>query len=150
MYCESDWHGGSFRAESSARLGRIGLSLARIGGFTDLGSARKVARCKNKLYAAVAAAKQPQGQSPNTRSSLPAPALLKPWEIDWKSAAALLIGNEGAGLPDDLVRTADALVSIPQAVTTTAVGVESLNAAMAATVLLYEAMRQRDIKPKNI
>jgi len=47
-------------------------------------------------------------------------------------------------LPEDIVRAADARVSIPQAAATTPIGVESLNAAMAATVLLYEAMRQRN------
>lgn len=70
-------------------------------------------------------------------------SLLRPWEADWKSPAAVLIGNEGAGLPEQIVRSADALVSIPQAAPATE-GVESLNAAMAATVLLYEAKRQRD------
>jgi TrmH family RNA methyltransferase len=66
--------------------------------------------------------------------------------VDWKSPSALLIGNEGAGLPPEVVREADAIVSIPQATASTPVGVESLNAAMAATVLLYEAMRQRGLK----
>lgn len=89
-----------------------------------------------KIYAAVAdaAADQPHRSIPR-RS--------RPWEIDWKSASALLIGNEGAGLPEDVERSADARVSIPQATSPTPVGIESLNAAMAATVLLYEAMRQR-------
>lgn len=68
---------------------------------------------------------------------------LRPWDIDWKIPSAILIGNEGAGLSADLVRSADAQVYIPQAATLTAVGIESLNAAMAASVLLYEAMRQR-------
>ena len=47
------------------------------------------------------------------------------------------------GLPEEIVRSADAQVSIPQATAATPVGIESLNAAMAATILLYEAMRQR-------
>jgi len=72
------------------------------------------------------------------------PPLLSPWEIDWTGRVGLLIGNEGAGLPADLVRAADARVYIPQAATTAPVGIESLNAAMAASVLLYEAMRQRN------
>ncbi|HVA94078.1 MAG TPA: RNA methyltransferase [Candidatus Dormibacteraeota bacterium] len=96
-----------------------------------------------KVYAA-AAAKQPQG-----RSAIVENPLLKPWEIDWISPAALLIGNEGAGLPEDVVRQADARVSIPQAAARTPVGVESLNAAMAATVLLYEAMRQRNARQRT-
>ncbi len=58
--------------------------------------------------------------------------------------AAILIGNEGAGLPAELVRAADARVYIPQAAASAPVGIESLNAAMAASVLLYEAMRQRN------
>jgi TrmH family RNA methyltransferase len=70
------------------------------------------------------------------------PAVLRPWEADWKSPAALLIGNEGAGLPDEIVRSADARVTIPQMIPAEG-GVESLNAAMAATVLLYEVLRQR-------
>jgi TrmH family RNA methyltransferase len=69
---------------------------------------------------------------------------LRPWDINWKSPAAILIGNEGSGLPVDVVRAADARVYIPQAEATAPVGIESLNAAMAASVLLYEAMRQRN------
>jgi RNA methyltransferase, TrmH family len=87
-----------------------------------------------KVYAAVAAISQTRGAAPPT--SLP-------WEIDWKSPSALLIGNEGSGLPEEIVGAADARISIPQATVATPIGIESLNAAMAATVLLYEAMRQR-------
>jgi RNA methyltransferase, TrmH family len=72
---------------------------------------------------------------------------LAPWEADWRAPAALLVGNEGAGLPAKLVRSADAVVHIPQA---TARGVreegappDSLNAAVAGGILLYEAARQR-------
>lgn len=88
-----------------------------------------------KIYAAT---KELPDDSPR-----PVSRVLRPWQADWKSPTAILIGNEGAGLPDEIVRAADARVSIPQAAATTPVGVESLNAAMAATVLLYEAMRQR-------
>jgi TrmH family RNA methyltransferase len=51
---------------------------------------------------------------------------------------AFLIGNEGNGVPDDLALKADGslTISCPGAV-------ESLNAAVAASVLLYEASRQR-------
>lgn len=61
-----------------------------------------------------------------------------PWEVDWCEAVALLVGNEGAGLPDDVVQAADQRIHIPMAS-----GVESLNAAAAAAVVLYEAFRQR-------
>jgi RNA methyltransferase, TrmH family len=51
---------------------------------------------------------------------------------------ALLIGNEGNGVPPELAALADAVVTIP-----CPGPVESLNASVAAAVLLYEAMRQR-------
>ncbi|MBZ5702195.1 MAG: RNA methyltransferase [Acidobacteriia bacterium] len=66
--------------------------------------------------------------------------LLRPWEVDWREPVALLVGNEGAGLPEEVERSADARVSIP-----TASAVESLNAAAAAAVLFYEAARQRKL-----
>jgi RNA methyltransferase, TrmH family len=66
---------------------------------------------------------------------------MPPWEVDCCQAVALLVGNEGAGLPEDIVRGADARVHIPMAGR-----VESLNAAAAAAVVLYEAFRQRKKK----
>ncbi len=51
---------------------------------------------------------------------------------------ALFIGNEGAGLPKALAREMDESVVIPHAA-----GVESLNAGVAASIVLYEAARQR-------
>lgn len=57
-------------------------------------------------------------------------------EVDFRERVALLIGNEGAGVSAKL-RSAAMDVSIPTT------GVESLNAAVAASILLYEASRQR-------
>jgi len=57
---------------------------------------------------------------------------------DLRGPTALLLGGEGAGLADDMVEAADLRVSIPMRS-----GIESLNAAVAAAVLLYEAQRQR-------
>jgi TrmH family RNA methyltransferase len=48
--------------------------------------------------------------------------------------ATLLIGSEREGLPDELVQAADHVAQIP-------IASHSLNAAMAATVALYEASR---------
>ena len=67
------------------------------------------------------------------------PRILSPWEVDWCEPVALLVGNEGAGLPEDVERSADARIRIPMAS-----GIESLNAAAAAAVLFYEAARQRN------
>lgn len=57
---------------------------------------------------------------------------------DLRVPAAILIGNEGAGLPREIESAADATIWIPIICT-----VESLNAAVAASVVLYEAARQR-------
>jgi TrmH family RNA methyltransferase len=51
---------------------------------------------------------------------------------------ALMIGNEGAGLGEEWLALADARITIP-----TPGRVESLNAAVAGSLLLYEASRQR-------
>ena len=53
-------------------------------------------------------------------------------------ATALFIGGEGPGLSPDIIERADARLTIPMTAP-----VESLNAAVAAAVLLYEARRQR-------
>jgi TrmH family RNA methyltransferase len=54
---------------------------------------------------------------------------------------AFLIGNEGNGVAEDIAVLADGAISIP-----CPGPVESLNAAIAASVLLYEASRQRAIE----
>jgi TrmH family RNA methyltransferase len=59
-------------------------------------------------------------------------------DVDFRPPTALLLGGEGAGLPDTLIEAAETRVSIPMRG-----GIESLNAAVAAAVLLYEAQRQR-------
>lgn len=66
---------------------------------------------------------------PGERSALPAEAALA-------GACAFIIGNESRGVSEAL-RAAARQVTIPT------VGVESLNAAAAAAILLYEARRQR-------
>lgn len=58
--------------------------------------------------------------------------------VELAGPVALVIGNEGNGVPKDLAAKADGAITIP------CTGpVESLNAAVAASVLLYEASRQR-------
>jgi TrmH family RNA methyltransferase len=72
------------------------------------------------LYAAVA-------QRPDSVSLL---------ETTFAPHTAIMIGNEGAGLSDEALALAQHRVRIPCAV-------ESLNAAIAGSTLLYEALRQR-------
>ena len=54
------------------------------------------------------------------------------------SACAIFIGSEGAGLAPEILHSADAQIAVPMAA-----GVESLNAGVAASVILYEAARRR-------
>ncbi|MBQ3104420.1 MAG: RNA methyltransferase [Lachnospiraceae bacterium] len=58
--------------------------------------------------------------------------------VSYLEGCAILIGNEGRGLKEGTVKMADRTVMIPMAGQ-----VESLNAAVASAVLLYEAARQR-------
>jgi TrmH family RNA methyltransferase len=60
------------------------------------------------------------------------------WEADLSGPVVLVVGAERHGLPAEVLEAADVVCSIPQAP-----GAESLNAAQAATLALYEAVRQR-------
>ena len=57
---------------------------------------------------------------------------------DYTGGTAFLIGNEGNGLTDEAIAVCDEEMQIPMEN-----GLESLNAAMAAGILMYEAHRQR-------
>jgi TrmH family RNA methyltransferase len=59
------------------------------------------------------------------------------WDIDFSRPTLILLGNEGAGLSEELVSLADYRVKIPLQNQ-----VESLNVAIATALLLYEARRQ--------
>jgi len=59
-------------------------------------------------------------------------------DADFTGAAMIVVGNEGAGVPPEILSLADELVTIPHSPR-----VESLNAGIAASILLYEAARQR-------
>jgi len=66
------------------------------------------------------------------------------WEVDLCGPSAILIGGEGAGVPRNLFLLADELIAIPQSER-----LESLNAGIAASVVLYEAARQRQNPPQR-
>ena len=60
------------------------------------------------------------------------------FDVNLKLATAILIGGEGPGLPEALIKSADERVTIPMQSP-----VESLNAAVTAALVVYEARRQR-------
>lgn len=60
------------------------------------------------------------------------------WETDLRKPLALIIGGEAAGASDEAQRLASQKISIPMAG-----NVESLNAGVAGSVLMFEVVRQR-------
>ena len=61
------------------------------------------------------------------------------YEINFKEKIAVVLGNEGEGIRKNIVKLCDEMFKIP------IVGkVESLNVSVAAGVVLYEALRQRN------
>lgn len=59
-------------------------------------------------------------------------------QVDFRGSTAFLVGNEGNGLREEVAACAEYGVIIPMAGQ-----VESLNAAIAATILMFEVSRQR-------
>lgn len=57
---------------------------------------------------------------------------------DWRQPVAIFIGNEGQGLSSEELAECDTVLRIPHKTT-----VESLNSAIAVSVILYEASKQR-------
>lgn len=104
----------ALRASAGSIFRLPGLVLCEDHIFSVL------ARRKIKTVAAVAAQGQPLAKH------------------DLTQPCALILGNEGGGIAPEILGRADARVTIP-----TPGPVESLNAAIAGSILLYEAARQR-------
>lgn len=64
------------------------------------------------------------------------------WETDLRGSLALVIGSEGNGLGRLVRESCDFIVSIPMAGS-----INSLNASAAASVIMYEVLRQRSKNP---
>ncbi|WP_392481022.1 TrmH family RNA methyltransferase [Nostoc sp. C110] len=127
---------------TAAAVGASGLWVS--GDSVDLDSP-KVLRASAgqwfRLATAVtedlkATVQQSQQAGMQVVATLPS-ATLTYWDVDWRKPSLILLGNEGAGLSADLAAIADQQVRIPLSP-----GVESLNVAIAAALMLYEARRQ--------
>ena len=116
----SEWNQKAVRASAGSvfRVPVLAVTQAEILALKSRGL---------RLFAAVADSGAPQSPSAH---SVAASDLTQP--------SALMIGNEGSGLSADLLQISDARIAIP-----TPGPVESLNAAIAGSLLLYEAARQR-------
>ncbi|MDX1413381.1 MAG: RNA methyltransferase [Candidatus Promineifilaceae bacterium] len=60
--------------------------------------------------------------------------------VDWRKPSALIVGNEAHGSSDKAQFLAESTIAIPMQS-----GTESLNAAMAASIIMFEAVRQRSL-----
>lgn len=69
-----------------------------------------------------------------------ASATMPYYAADWRQPSALIIGNEGAGLSEDARAYATKLLGIPMRGQA-----ESLNAGVAGSIMLFEALRQRSL-----
>jgi RNA methyltransferase, TrmH family len=114
------WSPKAIRASTGSALR---LPILRGMAVPVLLAQLRIARVR--IYAASSHAAQ------TPRSNRPAP------QADLAEPCAIFVGNEGAGLPVEVEHAADAVITIPTS------GVESLNAAVAASIALYEAARQR-------
>ncbi len=121
----------------------FGASCVALGPGTADPYSPKAVRASMGAVFAVPLARATPGQLPGTRIAL-APGAGRPLEVLWRSdyvfgspsaiGATILVGSERDGLPDEVVAQADHVAHIP-------IATDSLNAAMAATVALYELSR---------
>jgi 23S rRNA (guanosine2251-2'-O)-methyltransferase len=97
------------------------LAVARVRNVADwLGEAKEAGAW---LYGAAAEAERPYT------------------DVDWAGRAVLVLGSEGSGLRPRVAKSCDELISIPAAGR-----VESLNASVAASVIMFEGRRQRSVR----
>lgn len=68
-------------------------------------------------------------------------AKVRYFELDYSKPTIVLLGQEGAGLPAEASALADRQITIPMATM-----MDSMNVASAASIILYEAVRQRLVK----
>lgn len=107
-----------WKALRGAMGGTFRVPVAARGTMSDV-----IAAAQKKQVRLVAAV--PRGGTP-----LP--------ELDLRTSTAIILGGEGAGVPAELLKAMNEAVTIPMQK-----HVESLNVAVAAALILYEAMRQR-------
>jgi TrmH family RNA methyltransferase len=63
------------------------------------------------------------------------------WHVDWTNPATIVVSSEAHGASDAARLLATGAIGIPMQA-----GVESLNAGVAGSIILFEALRQRSMK----
>lgn len=114
--------GSTYLFAPKALRGSMGSSF-RLPIWSNVSFEEAIAWCKNRQITTVCA---------DAKSDI------KYREFDWHKPTALILGEEGYGLSEDEIQKADIAVKIEMKPP-----VESLNVAVAAGILLYEASYQR-------
>lgn len=117
-------------------------SALRLPIATDARFADVVGACREgkvKIVASKVAADQPRPRIEDAAAQVA--KVLRYSDVDFTGPVALMMGREASGVSDEIDRHAACFVHIPMAD-----GVESLNVAAAAAILLYEAARQREFR----
>ena len=142
--------------EKPGNLGAVVRSAAAAGAYavvaadpvTDVFNPNTVRASQGALFSlplAVGTAAEVRGWLDEHRipayAAGPGDSTLAPWDLPLAAAAALVVGAEDRGLDPAWFDHAAAPVAIPMP--GARAGVDSLNAATAAAVLLFEAVRQR-------
>jgi len=112
----SPWNQKALRASAGSSFRMPVVSLA------DVSRLRRLAENGIPMYACVA----------DVGDSI--------YEADMRGPIAFVIGNEGAGISEEILSFCDGSLHVP-----CPGKVESLNAAIAASIVLYEASRQRTV-----
>ncbi|MEW6130770.1 MAG: RNA methyltransferase [Acidobacteriota bacterium] len=120
-------------------------SVFRLPIVTGAAREEIISTCKARGVKIVATRAQPKSK-PLLEDVTKAQPVLIYTEVDFTTPSAFVLGREASGVSEELFTEADVFAHIPMAE-----GIESLNVAAAATVLLYEAARQRQFtfKSKN-
>jgi TrmH family RNA methyltransferase len=113
----------------------FGAACVALGpGCADPHSPKAVRASMGAVFAVKLARVDDIGGLPGTRVALVAGAGEPIWNLRPTQALTLLVGAEREGLPNDVIEACERVAHIP-------ISSESLNAAMAATVALYEMTR---------
>ena len=113
-------------------------SALRLPVVTEVQMSDVIAQCREQGIKLVASCPQGYPTKPAIEDAAEAVAVRSYTEADLTVPFALILGREASGVSEDTAAIADEFIYIPMAA-----GVESLNVASAAAILLYEAARQR-------
>jgi 23S rRNA (guanosine2251-2'-O)-methyltransferase len=106
---------------------------------TSAGALHRIPVCRHRDLTAAARFLQESGLRLFAATEKSADSI---YRTDLSGPAGIILGGEEKGISNELLRRADALVSIPMKGT-----IASLNVSVAAGILLFEALRQRDYSP---